>query len=300
MEKKGLIFDIQRFSLHNGPGIRTTVFFKGCRLACLWCHNPESVGCYPELMFTRSKCVSCQRCGEVCPSGVHTFDGAQHTVAFSQCTLCGKCIAACHYNALMIMGREYSVEEILKIAEKDKRYYDLTGGGVTLSGGEPTMQSDFVAALAGELHEAGLHVALDTSGYAEPDIFRGLMDNIDLFLYDIKHMDSEKHREYTGVPNTPILSNLAELAKAGKEIRVRYPLIPGYNDDEENLSAMAAYLNTLGISEVDVLPYHTYGLGKAKSILAKLPYIELEKPSDEYIESKAAYLVSSGIKANIL
>ncbi|MEN3011142.1 MAG: glycyl-radical enzyme activating protein [Candidatus Bipolaricaulaceae bacterium] len=259
MKETGIVFDIQRFSLHDGPGIRTTVFLKGCPLRCLWCHNPEGLSPKPELMFFDYKCLGCGTCARVCPEGALAQEaGAQPRLTREKCTGCGRCAEACPSGAWRLVGKTITVEELLSLLERDALLYDRSQGGVTFSGGEPLFQPDFLRAALAACKERRIHTAVDTSGYAPWDVFERIAPLTDLFLFDLKPMDEEAHRRYTGVSNRLIHANLRRLAELGRPVRVRVPLIPGITDTEENLQALLALLRELQgrILGVELLPYH--------------------------------------------
>lgn len=250
----GTIYNIQRFSLHDGPGIRTTVFLKGCPLRCAWCHNPESQGAKPQLSFFAQRCLGCGACGVVC--AVHAL-GDGHRVDYAACRACGMCVDRCASGALEILGREAATPEILQEVLKDEVFYRTSGGGVTLSGGEPLMQADFAAAVLRAAREAGIHTAVETCGHAPWPAVEKLLPWTNLFLYDVKQMDSDLHRQYTGVDNRLILANLEKLCRLGANVVVRTPVIPGYNDGAENFLALAAFLHALSHPvPVEILPYN--------------------------------------------
>lgn len=264
---RGMIFDVQRFSLHDGPGIRTTVFLKGCPLQCLWCHNPESQAVTPELAFTVSRCVHCGKCLEVCPEKAIRFENPDR-IDRSRCTVCGLCVAFCPAGALEMVGKEVTVEELVREVEKDRLFYEESGGGVTISGGEPLTQFAFAVELARALKVRGFHVALDTSGYAEGkkkdwEKLKTLAEVVDLVLYDVKLIDARKHVYYVGVSNEGILQNARRLfALFPEKLWLRYPLIPGINDDEEDFKKLQLFLRNFPGVRLEVLPYHRLGVGK--------------------------------------
>lgn len=243
----GILFDIQRSSYVDGPGIRTTVFFKGCDLRCRWCHNPESQSGMPQLLFHRDRCTGCGKCTTVCPTPKH-------------CTLCGRCTWFCPHDAKELCGRTYTVDEVYRMIEKDLSYYRSSGGGVTFSGGECMLQMDFLTALAQRCTENGIHTAVDTAGNVPYDAFTQLLPYTSLFLYDVKCITAERHWEGTGVSNERILSNLRRLsAETTVPLCIRIPLIPGFNDDDAELEKLAAFLQTIRHTTVELLPYHQMG-----------------------------------------
>ena len=246
--KKAFIFDIQRFSLHDGPGIRTTVFFKGCNVRCLWCHNPESQTPTPELMFYAHKCVGCSKCRAFCGK------------AFTQdCLRCGKCAPVCAYGAREVSGRAESVEEILRVCLRDLRFYRTSGGGVTLSGGEPLLQGEAAAAVLRGCKAHDVHTAVETAGNVPWETFAAVLPLTDLFLYDIKGIDEALHQKNTGVGNRLILENARRLVSSGANVRFRMPYIPGFNSAEA--PAVAAFAKGLGCKP-ELMPYHNIGAGK--------------------------------------
>ena len=263
-EQRGIIFDIHRFSINDGPGIRTTVFMKGCPLRCSWCHNSESQSPKPELSFDLDKCSNCGNCVTHCPSEVHAIAGDNHAVIFNKCNLSAKCIEVCPKNALKIIGKEMTVEEILAVVEKDKSYYKKSGGGVTISGGEPMQQFSFLMALVMELKIKDFQICLDTSGFASIGLIEQITPFIDLFHYDIKLVDKDSHVAYTGVNNDTILGNLHFLATRNKDIVLRCPIIPGINDHRSHFDQLSQIASKYAsVKKIDLLPYHKMGARKA-------------------------------------
>ncbi|MDI3480600.1 MAG: pyruvate formate lyase activating enzyme [Tepidanaerobacteraceae bacterium] len=255
----GLIFDIKRYAVHDGPGIRTTVFFKGCPLKCWWCHNPEGISQQKSLMYFEYKCMQCRICVGVCPNGAISFENGVHYIDRSRCNNCGICSEACPTEALRHAGKMITVEELMREIEKDVLLYDNSGGGVTFSGGEPLMQHTFLKEALMECRKRDIHTALDTSGYAPERIFSSVVDYVDVFLYDLKLADEEEHMKYTGVSNNLIKENLRLLSDMGRgrDIILRFPVIPGITDTQKNVEGLAEFVSTLkGINEIDLLPFH--------------------------------------------
>ena len=260
---EGNIFDIQRFSVHDGPGIRTTVFLKGCPLNCIWCHNPESQRTTDNLAFYESKCVKCGACIEVCPNSVHIINGEKHALDRHGCLSCGKCVEACSYGALEIYGKRETVESIISEVARDKTFYKNSGGGMTVSGGEPLMQGDFLVALLKSAKDEGIHTCIETSGFGSEKVVRSVAEYTDIFLFDVKATNDEKHKKLTGVPFSPIKKNLLLLDSLGKNIVLRCPLVPGINTDEEHIENIAEIAVSLeNLLEINVMAYHTLGNGK--------------------------------------
>ena len=262
---QGIIFDIQRLCVQDGPGIRTTVFFKGCPLSCLWCHNPESISTGPQLIFRAHKCMGCGACCGVCPSGAQRFDGSRR-IDFDLCRLCRRCCAVCCYDALEILGKSMTVSQVLQSVQVDRPYFGATGG-VTLSGGEPMAQFPFALALAGQLKVEGFHVAMETCGFASKAHFRQIAPFVDLFLFDYKATGVGEYLRLTGVGQAAILENLHLLGALGKEIILRCPMIPGCNDSRQHFEAIAELSRSVaGIREVHILPYHRVGETKRRQL----------------------------------
>lgn len=261
----GQIFEIQRFSIHDGPGIRTTVFLKGCPLRCLWCHNPEGMGRGPLLSFLPERCIGCGYCLGVCPQHGHRLDGQQHVLAREQCLACGRCAAKCYAGALEMVGRDITVSDALAEVLKDKPFYETSGGGMTLSGGEPMLQLEFTAALLRAAREAGLHNAMETCGYTSAAALDVVLSCVDLFLFDLKETDPARHLEYTGVQNKPILANLRHLHDAGAAILVRLPIVPGLNDRQDHFEQVATLARGLPrLLGFEIMPYHRLGTSKLR------------------------------------
>jgi glycyl-radical enzyme activating protein len=260
---RGMIFEIQRFSIHDGPGIRTTVFLKGCPLHCLWCHNPEGQSPNQQLSYLPAKCIACGSCAAACPYGAHRMVNGVHLFDRSLCQLDGACARECWPQALEMVGKQVTVEEVMAEVLRDLPFYQNSGGGITLSGGEPLAQLLFSRDLLGSARKYGLHTAVETCGFAPYGAFKEILSSVDLFLYDIKDMNNQRHMEFTGKPNTTILANLRQLHDAGAQIILRLPLIPGYNDQSDHFSALAELVKSLPhLAGVEIMPYHRLGSSK--------------------------------------
>ena len=298
-EQKNIVFNIQKFSINDGPGIRTTVFLKGCMLDCLWCHNPESKSPKPQLFFTPKLCIGCGACVKVCPNGVHAFlENGEHRIDRTKCTSCGSCVEAC-VGALTMSGKEMTVDEILREVMKDKVFYDNSGGGMTVSGGEPLRNPKFARALLKGAKEKGLHTCIETSGFAKWEDIETLIPYVDLFLWDVKESDSRRHNEYTGVPRERFLENLHKLDRAGAKMVLRCPIIPGHNDRPEHFAAIAALAEELqNVQRIDVEPYHPLGKSKSESIGKIYALPELSFPAEETVQEWIA-AISSGTTVKV-
>lgn len=282
----GTIFNIQKFCINDGPGIRTTVFFKGCPLNCLWCHNPESKLTRQELYYDAAKCIGCGSCVAVCPNQRHSVTELGHVFDRSGCVVCGNCAERCPAGAMELTGREASVEEILAEVEKDAVFYRNSGGGMTVSGGEPMLQFDFVLELLREAKKRGLHTAMETCGYAPAEQYQTIAPYVDLFLFDYKLTDAALHKQYTGVSNQKILENLKMLDALGAKTVLRCPIIPGINDTEDHFAGIAATAESLQhVQGVEVEPYHPLGAGKAALLGKEYALDGLSFPENETVES---------------
>jgi pyruvate formate lyase activating enzyme len=285
-EKTGIILNIQKFSIHDGPGIRTTVFMKGCPLQCRWCSNAESINPEPELGIIRSHCNNCRKCLEVCPEGAISFDDSD-CIQFNRnlCTACGECVTICSPGALTVYGKQVNIDYILKEVEKDRLFYEGSSGGITVSGGEPLHQADFIATLMQRCREAGIGTCLDTCGYVSTDKLKAVLAFTDHVLYDIKHMDSYCHQQFIGVANELILNNATVVAESGIPILYRIPLIKDVNDTTHNITATAKFVKALGNgAAVELLPYHRLGIGKYKTLDKTYPGEGFQAPSSKEIE----------------
>jgi len=276
---QGLVFNIQRYAIHDGPGIRTTVFLMSCPLKCFWCQNPESQQRQPVVFLSKDNCTLCGLCVEACPSGASILGEESATIDRRICSGCGMCTEVCLNEARRLVGNYITVDEIMHEVLRDRKFYENSGGGVTISGGEPTTQPDFALAILQHCKRERLHTALDTCGHAPWPILEKLLEYADLVLYDIKHMDSAKHQEATGVPNDLILENAKRIA-AYKAMKVRVPLVPGFNDSSENIRATAQFAKSeLGSEDIDLLPYNK--LAESKYTRLEMDYIRLEGLNEE-------------------
>lgn len=298
-----LIFDIKRFAINDGPGVRTTIFMKGCPLRCVWCHNPEGWTDKKQKLYNKKKCIGCQTCVEVCPQGALklTSDGIRPTG--KECLLCGKCTDECPTLALEMSGREYKMDELMAEIEKERQVMEDSEGGVTICGGEPLMHPDYTLDVLKELGKRGFHRAVDTTLYVEPMVVKAIERESELFLVDLKHMDSDIHKKYTAVPNDIILSNIRMIAKDGAEYWIRIPLIEGVNADEENIRKSAEFLSSLPKHPqiVNLLPYHDIGKGKHSRLGTEYnpKSIQMSTPSVEWQQHCLDIFHSHGLEAKI-
>ena len=282
-EHKGLIFNIQRFSLHDGPGIRTTVFLKGCPLRCKWCSNPESMIAYPEIMLFDMKCIKFGKCIEICSQDAIAVVDGMRRVDWSKCNQCLECARVCPSGGIEVVGNYMSVEETVAEIEKDWLFYLNSGGGVTFSGGEPLYQWEFVREVAKQCKKKGIHTALDTSGYARWEAIEPVLEYIDLVLYDIKQLDPQIHKEGTGVTNELILDNAAKIT-AKVKTWLRIPLIPGFNDSEQHIREIARLGMQMGVEKISLLPYHQWGIQKYAKLGRSYPFEDAEPLPEERIQ----------------
>ena len=296
----GTIFDIKSFAIHDGPGVRTTVFFKGCPLNCWACHNPEGQDVGSDLLIRDERCRLCGDCLDVCQRDAISQNGDGVQVDRLRCDLCGACADACLRGALEIAGKSVEVDAVMRQIERDVVYYDESGGGVTFSGGEPLAQPDFLLALLTECTKRDISTVVDTSGYAPLPVVRAVVDLVDLFLYDLKLVDSDRHKEFTGVPNGPILENVSWLSEHGSRLTVRLPLIPDVNDDKDNLSALGSFLSSLPRSHrIDILPYHRTGVDKYVRLGRGYHLSDKQPPSEERVTTAVQLLEQAGLNVTV-
>ncbi len=270
---QGTVFNIQRFSLFDGPGVRTVVFLKGCPLSCKWCHNPEGLKQYPQVMYNASRCIGCGSCAEVCKKGLHAITDGLHTYTRNGCDNCGSCAEACYSNALALVGMAVSADDVISQVMKDDGVYKESGGGVTLSGGEPLMQWQFALEILKKAKENGISTCMETSGYADSDVVRQVAQYTDIFLFDYKATGSELHRELCGVGNEKILANLCLLDELGKHTVLRCPIVLGLNDTDEHIEGIAKTARQYGcVKEIHLEPYHRLGISKSNQLGEKCDY----------------------------
>ena len=294
----GLVLNIMRFSVHDGPGIRTTVFLKGCPLDCAWCHNPESQGFRPTLLYFEERCRLCGDCRAACPNGAIAVEGRIRTLR-EVCRGCGMCVEACAAGAREIAGRRMTLAEVLAEVGKDTVFFDESGGGVTLSGGEPLAQPRFSEALLAACRGRGIHTVLDTCGFAARETLLRVAAQADLVLYDLKMLDSARHAAQTGVSNIQILGNLEALMETGCDVVARFPLIPTVNDDPAEVAGLAAWLARAGLKRLDVLPYHRIGRDKYRRLGASYKLEGLWEPSAAEVEAIAGRFRREGLAVKV-
>jgi pyruvate formate lyase activating enzyme len=315
-ETKGKVFDIQGFSMHDGPGIRTTVFLKGCPLRCPWCHSPESQSFDTQLCYMKLRCAGTEHCGRclpACPHNALTADAVSQTETEGvhiravrwdrkKCENCGACAKRCYNKALYLCGEDMLAAQVMERLRADLPFFKKSGGGLTISGGEALCQPEFTAALLHAAHAEAIHTALDTTGFAEYDVIRAMLPDIDLFLYDLKHMDSAIHKKLMGVPNERILKNAERLSSAGAKLWIRIPVIPGFNDSERNIEESCLFLKTIrpAVHTVQLLPFHNFGAAKYERIQmeSRMP-ADTEAPTEHRMSEIAAAVENSGFRVMI-
>ena len=283
----GIVCDIKRFAVHDGDGIRTTVFLQGCPLSCIWCHNPECIPRQIKLLYYHEKCANCGDCVKGCPTGAHKVSADGHTIRRDACIHCGKCTEACTFDALRLSGHWMEAEAVIETVLEDKAFYETSGGGMTISGGEPTMQAEFTLELLRLAKAAGLNTAIDTCGLAPWETYEAMLSYVDAFLFDVKHMDSDAHKRLTGAPNERILANLRALAKAGARIDIRIPLVPGANDDTATLHGIGTLLAEIRPHKIKLLPYHDYARSKYAALGIPDTMPQTEPPTAAHMEACA-------------
>jgi pyruvate formate lyase activating enzyme len=297
---EGMIFSIQRYSIQDGPGIRTTVFMKGCPLQCKWCSNPESQSSYPEIMVRRQKCQACERCTESCESGaINLVDGAAH-INRSVCVRCMSCVDACPTGTLETVGKSMSLEEVVEESSRDELFYQNSGGGVTLSGGEPLYQPEFTYHLLKSCKERALSTALDTCGYTPWENLESILQFTDLILFDLKHLDPEMHLKGTGVRNELIRDNLKRIVLGGKtRVWIRIPVITGYNDSEQYMMDLAVFVRDMPVEKISLLGYHEWGKSKYASLGREYPLDGTAALDEERLDRLRSIMESEGLSVTI-
>lgn len=298
--KSTKITDIQRFSVHDGPGIRTIIFFKGCPLQCAWCQNPETRKSEPQIAYYASNCIGCMSCVDSCPNNALKFTEAGCLeIDKEKCSTCGNCASNCYPEALKLIGQNYSSEELLEIILNDQVFYKNTYGGVTLSGGEPLLHSDFILDFASKLNQHKIHIAMETCGYSDPETFEKTIKDIDLLLFDIKVLDENAHIRYTGNSNKKIISNLYLAKKLGKQVIIRVPYIKGVNTDGTFLTDLSALAKDAGVNIIHLLPFHQFGKSKWEAMRYDYAFSEMESPSNDEIAFAKNFLENRGFQVDV-
>ncbi len=296
-----IITNIQGFSIHDGPGIRTVVFFKGCPMSCQWCANPECLPGTPAVGFIRSLCTNCGKCLEACSNNAIRQGEGEHRIDYARCKACGNCVGQCYSGALIRYGELMSVEEVWDAVRRDKMFYDESGGGVTASGGEPLLHPEFVRELFERCRQEGIDTCVETCGFVDPEALRSGIPVTDHFLFDLKHMDSEVHRRHTGQSNDIILRNAALLIERGADVLFRQPLVPGINDSVENIEATARFLASLGngAARLQIMPFHRMGLSKYRALDVSYGMEGIEAADDERVEAVRNAYIERGVDCTI-
>jgi pyruvate formate lyase activating enzyme len=298
--KTGRILEIQRFSMHDGPGIRTTVFLKGCPLRCWWCHNPESQLRHDEIVVRKERCIACRACEDACEQGGVSRGDDGPTIDRERCIRCGACAEVCYAEAIQLAGRDMTAAQLAAEIERDVAFFDQSGGGVTLSGGEPLAQPEFTAEVLQACRARGIHTAIETCGFAPWRAFEQVLPHVDLILYDVKLLDDAAHRQYTGVSNELILANLGRLAQEGREVVLRFPLVPGVNDAPDHVAALGRLAADLGtVRRIDILPYHHIATEKYSRLDRGYSLPDVRPPADEAVASCAHILGEFGLEVGI-
>lgn len=295
----GTIFDIQRFSVHDGPGIRTLVFLKGCPLACVWCSNPESQHFGAEILFEPEKCVACGGCAEVCPHRAARGEGDRVQYERAHCVACGRCVEVCYAEARTMAGRQVTVDEVVAEVCKDAPFFARSGGGVTLGGGEPLAQGDFALGILRECRGRDIHTAIETCGHVPWPAIEAILPWTDLILFDLKHLDALKHRSHTGGDVNRILSNLRQLAASGAGVTVRVPVVPEFNDTVADIRAIADQVVSLGIRDLHLLPYHRLGQNKYRLLARPYELADDKNVSDDKMQMLHAGAADAGLSVRI-
>lgn len=306
LERTARIFNIQKYNIHDGPGIRTLIFFKGCPLRCKWCSNPEGLKPEFQVMLKKQNCISCGACVKDCPVGIHRIkDGKHHVNREIKCIGCKNCEKACLYRAIQIVGEDWKISDLLKSIKEDMDFYRMSGeGGVTLGGGEVTNQIEAATSLLMACKRDGINTAIETCGYTNSEKMRKISEFVDLFLFDIKHMDPVRHKELTGVNNEIILSNIKMLLEDGKNVRVRMPMLEGINDSKEEIKAVVNFLEPYkhfkNFKGIDVLPYHKMGVGKYDQLDMSYPIMGDPSVKDEQLDNIERWIKEEGISVNLV
>jgi pyruvate formate lyase activating enzyme len=297
METIGLVSSMQHFSVGDGPGIRTTLFMQGCNLRCEWCHNPEAISMKPVLLYYEKLCTHCAECESICPNDAHEVSHTKHIFYRDLCRMCGACPKVCHPNALILSGQKMNASEVMLFLVEDIDFYQMSGGGVTISGGEPLLQPEFTAELAGACKKRGIHVIIDTAGNVDFSAFEQVIPFTDIFFFDLKGLNEKDYSDKTGGSFNKAFENLKRLIKAGCDVTVRLPVIPGYSDTPEYCAAAAEMLKNIGVKYIDLLPFHRLGASKYEALGLEYPYEQCEPPSKEKMSELVEIFTDCGFEA---